>query len=339
MNAFKGALSGANHSPIIKSFNSLKEIGCDIWNGFKNRGEKALDSPYDFANWLALGIPGAIKATLQSNEERSEKAFNSVYDFTNWLSFGAADMVKGAVNPEDPFSKEHWLDSFGVVTTILGVRKATISKGKTSMLDDIPRSSKITKGANKIDDVSPSSKVAKGGSNPEKQLLSGSEWDDYFRQTYGSENVDWVTKNKSNFGLEGTAYDNLGNLNGKTPATRVADKFRGSPASKRPNTVATIRTKDGKYIIGRNSGGVLNDKVQEALDIVGINEFEGQCAEVNALSRAMNKRIDLDGATISVSNVRGINSTNGVHGTFKKPCSTCEPLLEYFKIPVNKGGK
>ncbi len=145
MNAFKGALSGANPSPIIKSFNSLKEIGCDIWNGFKNRGEKALDSPYDFANWLALGIPGAIKATLQSNYEKSEKAFNSVYDFTNWLSFGAADMVKGAVNPEDPFSKEHWLDSFGVVTTILGVRKAVVSKGKTSMLDDIPRSSKVTK--------------------------------------------------------------------------------------------------------------------------------------------------------------------------------------------------
>lgn len=99
-----------------------------------------------------------------------------------------------------------------------------------------------------------------------------------------------------------------------------------------------IRTKDGKYIIGRNSGGVINEEVQKALDIVGINEFEGQCAEVNALARAMNKGIDLDGATISVSNVRGINSINGMHGTFKEPCSTCKPLLEYFKILVNKGG-
>ncbi|WP_205604337.1 hypothetical protein [Clostridium argentinense] len=189
MNAFKGALSGANHSPIIKSFNSLKEIGCDIWRGFENRGEKALDSPYDFVNWVAIGIPGAIKATLQSNAERSEKAFNSVYDFTNWLSFGTADMVKGAVNPEDPFSKEHWLNSFGVVSTILGVRKATISKGKTSMLDDIPRSSK----------------VAKGGSNPEKQLLSDS-------------------KNKSNFGLEAASKTGIGVTGEGIPINEVSEK-------------------------------------------------------------------------------------------------------------------
>ena len=150
----------------------------------------------------------------------------------------------------------------------------------------------------------------------------------------GSGSIDDMVK-----ACEGGAEANLGNLNGKTPATRVADKFRSLSASKRPNTVATIKTKDGKYIIGRNSGGVINGDVQNALDIVGINEFEGQCAEVNALARAMNKGIDLDGATISVSNVRGINSTNGVHGTFKKPCSTCEPLLEYFKILVNKGDK
>ncbi|WP_354092879.1 RHS repeat-associated core domain-containing protein [Clostridium gasigenes] len=82
---------------------------------------------------------------------------------------------------------------------------------------------------------------------------------------------------------KGVTQANLGNLNGKTPATRVADKFRSLSANKRPNTVATIRTNDGKYIIGRNSGGVINGDVQKALDIVGINEFEGQCAEVNTL--------------------------------------------------------
>lgn len=53
----------------------------------------------------------------------------------------------------------------------------------------------------------------------------------------------------------------------------------------------------------------------------------------------MNKGIDLDETTILVSNVRGVNSTNGIHGTFKKPCSTYTPLLEYFKILVNKGDK
>ena len=34
----------------------------------------------------------------------------------------------------------------------------------------------------------------------ERQLLSGSEWNEYFKQTYGSENVEWVTKNKASFG-------------------------------------------------------------------------------------------------------------------------------------------
>jgi len=97
-------------------------------------------------------------------------------------------MVKGAVNPEDPFSKEHWLNSFGVVTTILGVRKAAVSKGIPNMLDDIPRSSKVAKGANKIDDVSPSSKVAKGATEPTyssfRDLMSPEEvlrYDDHWR--------------------------------------------------------------------------------------------------------------------------------------------------------------
>nr|WP_261854662.1 RHS repeat-associated core domain-containing protein [Clostridium folliculivorans] len=39
-----------------------------------------------------------------------------------------------------------------------------------------------------------------GAGNAERQLLSGSEWNEYFKQTYGSENVEWVTKNKASFG-------------------------------------------------------------------------------------------------------------------------------------------
>lgn len=33
-----------------------------------------------------------------------------------------------------------------------------------------------------------------------QKLLSGSEWNDYFKQTYGSKNVEWVTKNNNSFG-------------------------------------------------------------------------------------------------------------------------------------------
>ncbi len=62
------------------------------------------------------------------------------------------------------------------------------------------------------------------------------------------------------------------------------------------------------------------------------NQFNRQCAEVNALSRALNKGADLNGATISIANVRGINNKSGLHGTYKKPCNVCQPLLDFLGI-------
>jgi RHS repeat-associated protein len=123
---------------------------------------------------------------------------------------------------------------------------------------------------------------------------------------------------------------------GKTPAARLADKVRNYASSKKINTVAVIRTQNGRYVVGRNSGGVTNLEVQNALENIGVNEFQGQCAEVNAISRALNKGVNLEGATISISNVRGPNSTNGLHGTFKQPCSTCDVLIELFNLTVTK---
>jgi len=43
-------------------------------------------------------------------------------------------------------------------------------------------------------------KRSKRASNDEKQLLNASEWNEYFKKTYGSENVEWVTENKASFG-------------------------------------------------------------------------------------------------------------------------------------------
>lgn len=119
-----------------------------------------------------------------------------------------------------------------------------------------------------------------------------------------------------------------------SPASRLADKVQNLPSAQRPNTVAVIQTADGRYIVGRNSGGVINSEVQSALNEIGVNAFQGNCAEVNALSRAINKGVDLEGASISVSNVRGPLSTSGVHGTPKPPCSTCEPLINFFNLQL-----
>jgi uncharacterized protein RhaS with RHS repeats len=119
-----------------------------------------------------------------------------------------------------------------------------------------------------------------------------------------------------------------------TLASRLADKAQNLPASQRPNTVAAIVAQDGRIVVGRNQGGVSNQEVQDALGNIPPNEFDAQCAEVNAIARARNKGIDLTGASISVANVRGKNSTSGIHGTHKPPCSVCNPLIKKFNMNV-----
>ena len=126
-----------------------------------------------------------------------------------------------------------------------------------------------------------------------------------------------------------------GIINGKTPASRLADKVRRLPNSKRPNTVAVVRTADGRYYIGYNKAGVNNAEVQNILDsLENTNIFNRQCAEVNAISRAINDGANLDGETISVANVRSVGNYSGLHGTSKPPCDVCQPLLDYYGIEV-----
>ncbi len=124
-----------------------------------------------------------------------------------------------------------------------------------------------------------------------------------------------------------------GIVNGKTPASRFADKLRGLSNSKRPNTVAVVRTANGKYYVGYNKAGIHNNNIQKVLDYLGNNNlYNRQCAEVNAISRAFNDGADLKGATISIANIRKTNEVSGVHGTYKAPCDVCQPLIDFFEI-------
>ncbi|WP_420552089.1 DUF6443 domain-containing protein [Tenacibaculum aiptasiae] len=120
----------------------------------------------------------------------------------------------------------------------------------------------------------------------------------------------------------------------KNPAQRLADKAQNLPSKSRPNTVAVLELKNGRIIVGRNRGKVSNARTKADLNAVGINEFCGQCAEINAIARARNKGYDVTGAKVSVSNVRGKSSTSGIHGTNKAPCSTCSGVLERNNIDV-----
>ncbi|MBN8209868.1 LXG domain-containing protein [Bacillus sp. NTK071] len=125
-----------NENPFIKSVNSFKEIGTDFWAGFQERGEKKMDSLYDFGNYLTSGLFDGVRGAVSAMDERSDKAMDSPYDFVNYLTSGGADLVKGAVNPEDDFSKEHWLSSFGLASMVAGA-KVGVPKMDTMKMNSV----------------------------------------------------------------------------------------------------------------------------------------------------------------------------------------------------------
>ncbi len=125
-----------NENPFIESVNSFKEIGSDFWAGFQERGEKKMDSLYDFGNYLTSGLFDGVRGAVNAMDERSDKAMDSPYDFVNYLTSGGADLVKGAVNPEDDFSKEHWLSSFGLASMVAGA-KVSVPKSDTAKMNSI----------------------------------------------------------------------------------------------------------------------------------------------------------------------------------------------------------
>ena len=119
----------------------------------------------------------------------------------------------------------------------------------------------------------------------------------------------------------------------RTPAQEYADEVRNLSSGERPNAVAVIEVPNGQIVRAYNRQGIQCDEVQNVLDILGNrNNFNRQCAEVNAVSIARNNKFDLKGASITVANVRGPNSTNGIHGTPKPPCNVCQPLLDFYGI-------
>lgn len=102
-----------------KSIDSFKEIGSDMLAASDARFQKAFDSPGDFLNYLTMGIP---KGIYDGYVARGEKRNESTYDYIDWLSSGVLSGVHqtfvGAVNPEEAYSKEHWLNSIGLAAML-----------------------------------------------------------------------------------------------------------------------------------------------------------------------------------------------------------------------------
>ena len=109
--------STSNPNPFVKSLNSFKEMGTDFVDGVKTRTGKALDSPYDFVNYVTIGASDAL---ISGAKSRANNMTDSPSDFANYMTMGITEMVKDGLVPEEPFSKEHWENSFGIATLVVG---------------------------------------------------------------------------------------------------------------------------------------------------------------------------------------------------------------------------
>ncbi|MFD2214556.1 T7SS effector LXG polymorphic toxin [Metabacillus endolithicus] len=143
-----------------KSLNSFKEIGQDVWHGLETRADKMFDSPYDFTNYLTLGGLDGAKVTWEGAKLRYNNSTDSFYDFLNYLTFGSADIINGTFNPEDPLSKEHWLNSLGVFTLAGGGASSVLLKNRPKINGSIEGKRKGNEdgveGTGKSKNISPS---------------------------------------------------------------------------------------------------------------------------------------------------------------------------------------
>jgi RHS repeat-associated protein len=131
-------------------------------------------------------------------------------------------------------------------------------------------------------------------------------------------------------GMAGEAIAEL--FPSKTLATQLADEVRGMSAATRPNTVAVVETPAGELIPGRNQGNIFNQEMQDFLKTLEPSDYSGQCAEVNAISEALNRGINLNGAEISVSHVRGLGTQGLKHGAPSPPCPACAAVLKRWGL-------
>ncbi|WP_374055793.1 T7SS effector LXG polymorphic toxin [Rossellomorea sp. FM04394] len=129
-----------NENPITESLNSFKEIGQDLWAGMEKRNEDKFDSVYDFGNYITAGGLDVGKGFASGLKERAEVATDSGSDFINYLTMGGMDLFNGAVNPDDSYSKEHWLNSFGLAALLVGGAKPGLNvKGGKNISTAAPK--------------------------------------------------------------------------------------------------------------------------------------------------------------------------------------------------------
>ncbi|MEM9598269.1 MAG: hypothetical protein AAGD06_28655 [Acidobacteriota bacterium] len=121
-----------------------------------------------------------------------------------------------------------------------------------------------------------------------------------------------------------------------TEMAKHVDEF---PEGMIPEVLATLKSKDGDVVHAKNSQRVdippslmkIADSCKEKLG-PDAPDFNYHCAEMNAVAEAINKGIDVRGATIKVINFL----YPSLRGTDKDPCPLCEQVLKRLGITVLK---
>ena len=128
------------------------------------------------------------------------RCFDSKRDFLDYATFGFSGMVKEAVSTEESFSKEHWLNSFGLAGSIFGVGKlvtSPVKKSRNTAVDgtEIDEMKNVTESKSNIDIGKTSEGISKrtdkvqtGGREPSvdeylKQLDKAEEMYGSFRKS------------------------------------------------------------------------------------------------------------------------------------------------------------
>ena len=108
-----GRISAGNGS-IAGSIYTWMNTTTSYWLEKTLHPENVGDMLYSGVNYLTYGF---VDGMIQQYEQRAQEMQNdpSLYSITNWAFSGIPDRIKGTIDPEEPLSLQHWLDSLSVV--------------------------------------------------------------------------------------------------------------------------------------------------------------------------------------------------------------------------------
>ncbi|MBQ4516647.1 MAG: minor capsid protein [Clostridia bacterium] len=109
-------------APMLRIPKDAAKILKSYYNAQIERVQK-IKNPLSFLDWVTMGM---VSGAWQGMQQRADKMLEtpSAYNIGNWLTVGLLDTAKGAINPNEPLSLEHWLDSAVLASTVVGAYKA-----------------------------------------------------------------------------------------------------------------------------------------------------------------------------------------------------------------------